>query len=487
LTLCRGFRIDSPCRPAPFSFLLITAALANALLFGIFVAHRSRSKRFVRPSAVATYCAALVSMFVAGCQSNAQYDQVARELRMQEDELYAMEDYVAQYQQLVCKYRTENAALKRQLAASGVSPTTRAPATNGTRTAPMDRSLDVTPPATDETTPAPGVQDPSVPPLEQTLHDETGPNSSGRRMRNGVTPAAAELVDNDSSAARALALEEEAKRPAATDVWLRGEVVANEAGGGPRMVVEIEPLDSEARPADFSGALSLMLTAPNDMGGESSVARWDYRPDDVRAAVDTTEGGKTIRLHLELPPDSPAVGATKMWVQLMSRRTGRLLTHSEISFSQPSLFSSKPGGVPSEFATEESPVVAAAHEEPADGENPAEESTSDSIATVSAEMFDGGWTIAKPWQPAGLPEAGEESSSEWRASLEPPPQAISTNVASRPKPRVSRPREAVIPPLEAAPKKLAKPSPWSPERASGASSRGSSRTVAARPTWSATR
>lgn len=52
-------------------------------------------------------------MFVAGCQSNAQYDQVARELRMQEDELYAMEDYVAQYQQLVCKYRNENAGRYR--------------------------------------------------------------------------------------------------------------------------------------------------------------------------------------------------------------------------------------------------------------------------------------------------------------------------------------------------------------------------------------
>jgi hypothetical protein len=426
-----------------------------------------------------------MSILVAGCQSNAQYDQAARELRMQEDELYAMEEYLAQYQQLVCKYRTENSALKRQLAANGVAPATRVPAANGTRTTPTDRSLDVTPPTTDETTPAPGVEDPSVPPLEQTLQDESGPN--GRRMRDRVMPAAAPIAEDGSNAAQALALEAVAEQPVATDVWLRGEVVANEAGGGPRMVVEIEPLDSEGRPADFNGALSLMLTAPNDEGGESSVARWDYRPDDARAAIDTTDGGKTIRLHLELPPDSPAVGATKVWVQLMSRRTGRLLAQSEINFAQPSLFSSKPGGMPSEFASDESPVVAAVHEEPANSENPAEEMTSSPIATVSAEMYDGGWTIAKPWQPAGLPEAGEESNSEWRASLEPPPQAISTSVAARQKPRVSRPREAVIPPLEAAPKSLAKPSPWSPKRASGADSRGPSRTAATRPTWSATR
>ena len=35
---------------------------------------------------------------------------------MQEDQIYAMQDYMQQYQQLVCQYRSENASLRRQLA-----------------------------------------------------------------------------------------------------------------------------------------------------------------------------------------------------------------------------------------------------------------------------------------------------------------------------------------------------------------------------------
>ena len=54
-------------------------------------------------------------LVMVGCRSNDQQDLITRELRMQEDQLYAMEDYISQYQQLVCKYRSENAALRRQM------------------------------------------------------------------------------------------------------------------------------------------------------------------------------------------------------------------------------------------------------------------------------------------------------------------------------------------------------------------------------------
>ncbi|MEX0613980.1 MAG: hypothetical protein WD229_17810, partial [Pirellulales bacterium] len=80
------------------------------------MAYRSQSQRLLRPPLLALLCAAVVPSLLAGCQSNAQQDLIAREMRMQEDQLYAMEDYLAEYQQLICKYRSENATLKRQLA-----------------------------------------------------------------------------------------------------------------------------------------------------------------------------------------------------------------------------------------------------------------------------------------------------------------------------------------------------------------------------------
>src|SRR4051812_32666662 len=59
--------------------------------------------------------AALFSLFVAGCQSNSERDLIARDRRMQEDQMWAMQDYIQQYQQLVCRFRSENASLRRQL------------------------------------------------------------------------------------------------------------------------------------------------------------------------------------------------------------------------------------------------------------------------------------------------------------------------------------------------------------------------------------
>lgn len=438
---------------------------------------------------MAAVCAGLMSL-MSGCQSNAQFDQVARELRMQEDELYALEDYLNQYQQLVCKYRTENAALKRQLADRGARPAT-SPRTDATT---PDEPVDTTP--SNDTTPA-DIQDPGVPPLQQTLPDSS--NSNGRRQRGRVTPASAE-GERQSLAARALALEAVDQSPPATEVWLHGEIVANETGGGPRMIVEVEPLDAEGRTTEFDGVLSLMLTAPGDDGRDVNVARWDYKPVEVHAATDAATGTNAIRFFLELPADSAATEAKKLWVRLFSRRTGRLVADSAIDLSQPSLFSSRDGMTSSANSMvsshEESPVVTASFaehdgdvEQVAVEEVAAEEDgdtgESREVAAISTGMFDGGWTIAKPGKPAGLPEAEEHAASEWRASSEPPPEVTSTEVAVREKPRVSRPREAIIPQLEPAPQTLTRRT-WSPERSGESAPRGS-RTAGRRPSWSATR
>lgn len=385
-----------------------------------------------------------------GCQSGGQYDQAARELRLQEDELYALENYLEEYQQLVCKYRTENAALKRQLAANGVSPARTAPRTmNGAQPTPAGPDAEGTPPSNN--TPSPEIDAPDVPPLE-------GTSSSDSPL---------------------------------SDVWLHGEIVANEEGGGPRVVVEIDPLDAESRVTAFDGGLSLMLMAPDDQGGKVNVARWDYRPAEVRAAVDAGSGSETIRFHLELPADTAATDASELWVRLLPRGGGKLLAHTEIDLLQPSLFSSKGDVVPSGIVAtagddaDEAPVVAAVYEESAYEKTDFEESSPTEGSPESGEMFDGGWTIARPGHPAGLAKNNDDDSSEWRASLEPPPTVTAHSTPARPKPRVSRPRESSKT-REMAASKQPKPTGWSPDRLNG-SSASSPRTASSRPSWSATR
>jgi hypothetical protein len=405
--------------------------------------------RFAWTSSRVVSCAVFTALLLPGCQSGGQYDQAARELRLQEDELYALENYLEEYQQLVCKYRTENAALKRQLAANGVSPATTAPRTmNGAQPTPAGPDGEGTPPANN--TPTPEIDAPDVPPLEGTSSNDSNPLS---------------------------------------DVWLHGEIVVNEEGGGPRMVVEIDPLDAESRVSAFDGALSLMLMAPDDQGGKVNVARWDYRPAEVRAAVDASSGSETIRFHLELPADTAATDASELWVRLLPRGGGKLLAHTEIDLLQPSLFSSKaeaPSGILTAAGdADEAPVVAAVYEESADDETAVDQTSPTDVSPVSGEMFDGGWTIARPGHPAGLPKNNDDDSSEWRASLEPPPTVTAHSATAQPKPRVSRPRESAKT-RDMASVKSPKPAGWSPDRLNG-SSANSPRTASSRPSWSATR
>jgi hypothetical protein len=477
LTFVGRFRIQWPGNRRCLSALIFLAS-AKALFFSEhFVAYRSLQTRIGWVPLAAMTCAALSSILSAGCQSSGQYDQVARELRMQEDELYALEDYLDQYQKLVCKYRSENAALKRQLAENGATPSKTRPS-NGSRRAPTGPSINV-PPA--DGTPPSEVESPEIPPLEETTSNDSNSTARGRRLRGRVKLAGGQIADGEVVHAQAIAFEPVASAPAVSDVWLHGEVVANQTGGGPRMLVKVEPLDAEGRPIAFSGPLSLMLMGPVEGGVQVPVARWDYRPQDVRAALSADGDGKTIQFHLELPPDTPTSDGTQLWVRLLQRQGAKLLAHADIKLQEPGLFSSRSevrsdhaAGSPLDADT--APMVATAGED--GGAMPT------GTASASSEVFDGGWTIARPGQPGGITKDGEAEKNDWRATLEQPPSVAASSAAAKPKPRVSRPRERT------APRNVAKAEPanrsaWSPERSAGAP-RDVSRT-ATRPTWSATR
>jgi hypothetical protein len=390
---------------------------------------------------------------------------------MQEDELYALEDYLDQYQKLVCKYRSENAALRRQLAENGVTaPSTSPRKSNGSPTAPGGPKIDV-PPPTDGTTPPAEIDTPDIPPLDVTSKYDSKSRAARSKSRGRVKLAGAQASEDKSSNVRAIAFESVDKSPTAKDVWLHGEVVANETGGGPRMLVEIEPQDAKGQPIEFHGALSLMLMAPNGSGNMESVARWDYRPQDVRSAVVAEGHGKTIRFFLELPANTQTTDGAQLWIQLLQRRVPKVLAHANVILREPSLFSSRKEDapariVPAELGTKEAPVVAA------------------DSGSVSSEMFDGGWTIAKPGQPGGIVKADKSEETNWRATLEMPPSVTTASTPSKPKPRISRPRKT------SEPRSMAKAKPplratWSPERAVGTPS--DVHQTATRPTWSATR
>jgi hypothetical protein len=455
LTLRRQFPIE-PSRKrlpthvgAPFRLGILATLRTTA------VSHRSQFKRLLRVS-LALFSP--MQLVVAGCQSNAQQDLVARELRMQEDQIYAMEDYLAEYQKLICKYRMENAALRQRLGEDDETalpaPGPRERARNGTSPGRNGPDVEVPRPETDGTEPEPQIELPEVPPLEET--------SSGGfdHQSDPVVPA--------------VAMEASEHETVIQEVWLHGEVVENDAGG-PRLVVDVEPIDAGGEPARFDGSLSLMLLAADAGGGRQSLGRWDFPAEEVQLASGSENDG-VIRFYLELPADTLASEATEMWVRLLPESGEKLLAHAPLDLHAPGEFSSLAEPPWPSTPGKEEPIITASHEIAPIG-----------VGVVQTELADAGWSTAKPGEPASVPDASSAAAGEWRASDEPMPVAVASRPVVRVEPRVttSAPKRQA---RRAAVADRGKPAAWSPDRpAEESDARPQMAKRERRPSWSATR
>jgi hypothetical protein len=248
------------------------------------------------------------------------------------------------------------------------------------------------------------------------------------------------------------------------EVSLRGEVIENNEGGGARLAIDVEPRDATGAPTDYDGAISIMLVEPTDHEGSEKLARWDYQPADVQAALDSS-GGERIRFHVELPSDAPVPDESELWVQLLPKQGGRLVAHADIDLQQPGTFASRDAEPATRDSIEDHEVMTAVYQEASD------------VPPVESAVLDAGWTTARPGEPAGI--APENDSEQWRASLEPPPEAIAT---ARPGPSTRRLSSTQREKRTIASK--SRGASWSPDRSSGSSAASK---TAARPAWSATR
>jgi hypothetical protein len=448
--------------------------------------YRSHTKRSFR-SIFARLLALAISLCIVGCQSNSDRDLIARDRRMQEDQIYALQDYVNQYQRLLCKYRSENASLRRQLSESYPAETTsteqqpalhsrlipapkdspqfQAPATPGVK------QQQAPPPAA-----LPAVETPDVPPLK-TSTGAMPPASAdyANAPRNNasntplVLPASYEEPVHTDKRSEGGDNADTSRLPLnSTPLSLTGEVVAN-GNGGPRLKIEVASAD-QSKP--FVGTASLMLLAVNEAGEQHSLGRWDYSANDVRAAFDMTAQVPLMRYFIELPSGVPLNESTQLWVRLVPQSGEKLLAHASVNLSSPGSFSSEP--LPSH--SPHADVVAASYTE----------DQSAPTADAPAEMSGTRWAIALPGKPANLsPKARDESGAGgWRASSEPTP-ATPIAADDRPLPKLHPAIRDEKPTENTAKESLETPTKrtgWSPER-----SGNTPQNLATKPSWSATR
>ena len=422
-----------------------------------------------------------MAFFIAGCQSNSDRDLIARDRRMQEDQMWAMQDYIQQYQQLVCQFRSENASLRRQLnddrnssaAEREPQPVPRTPVSQPP-TSRAPNYPDSSPPGTEQkqVPSPPNIQMPDVPPLKQgTLIDrrnqyESLADESGRANLERYAQLASYETPVDGLAAPPAGSSSAHDAPPTAispDVLVSGEVVANDNEGGPRLEIDVESFDQSGHMARFDGNVSLALLT-SEGGVQHRIARWDFGPDDVRTAMDTTASEPTMRFRVELPAGTKVEGATELWAKLAPTNGARLFSHAKINLTKPGVFSSRTDKV---WASEES-VVAASYVD-----------TSTQPAETTASINESEWSTAKPGKPAILPPESDEATGGWKAATGPLPAVVestkppATMRAERPKPTETAPMKT--PPIE-----VAKKPSWTPERPG-------KQAQATRPSWSATR
>jgi hypothetical protein len=450
----------------------------------------------------------------AGCQSNSERDLIARERRRQEDQIYALQDYINQYQQLVCRYRSENSTLKRQLSDGCVAegqlaepdtmpeprPRNGSPAT---RNGPRFQTPQTPSTNPKQRQPEPVIESPDVPPLKTTTdvdpsavteapfaqpaaQDETTPHVLATSFDGAVPPfitdepTAAEHPADDAtaitvtSAANALTDQSDADTPSeptapARNVKLFGEVVANDAGGGPRVVVHLAALDKYGRAEALDANVSLVLVAPGSDGQQQALGRWDFGPDDVRAAFDESASEPEMKFHIELPAETPLNESTQLCVRIAPQVGAALFALASVDLTHPGAFTSETD----QLSLADEAVAPASFVE-----------TATPMPNLSVAINEGAWATAQPGKPANLPAASDDAieNSGWRTSSDPLATVVASSTASKPKPIVESLKDRLAAARSAGSKANLKKSGWSPDRPGLAS-----RPVAARPSWSPSR
>jgi hypothetical protein len=465
----------------------------------------------------ATFALAWLAVWplVAGCQSGAQQDLIARELRMHEDQIYAMEDYLTQYQQLVCKYRSENEALRRRLAdeyydGDALPAPRQTPRTGGGRTAPPSgTSIEIRETPGREGQQAPPreieIEVPDVPPLEGSTSDESTSQEIVRavHLESRVTGAGAAAIDEAASGQAAsaagkphpkssikptgMARAQKIVAQSPPPLRLHGEVHASQAGGGPRFVVNVEPLD-ELETGPFEGEASLMLLAPKKPRHQQRLARWDFGGEDVKTAREDAGDDHALRFYLELPATTPIDPSTELWVRLVPRDGEKLLAHTKVDLSLPGRFASSTASGMNEMTGRlgQGPGMSRESRVDAPGAPPIRTQDGD-----TASLLEGDWSIARPGQPANLPRAEELLMGGWRTSSEPIAEIAQASAITKPDAPVVLQASHVENGSLSKPARTYKRPTWSPDRGSVSSANSDDSatraTASKRPPWSATR
>lgn len=330
---------------------------------------RANSARAGAGGLLARLLPAACCLLLSGCQNGRQLqaDLYQRELRLQEDEIYRLEDYVEEYQAIVCSQREEISRLKRELDSSDSYDRGKSPGASRDEATPSPGPTLAEPaaPGTPISAPDPADEAPPFKPSPSTGEplDAAPPFEGASRLRDDAPILAAA-----QGAASPVAFRRPAAEPRLLDappdpypsapVRTAGEPPrqrsatpgaqplpatadpATESVADTALTLEVRPHDGGALMArvgdrrgslrEFAGTASVLLTDPTAAGLHKRVARWDFTAEEVGSL--RVSGYEAIELPVALPETTPTDRPLRLWVRLVDRGGRRRLQATDVAF-----------------------------------------------------------------------------------------------------------------------------------------------------------
>lgn len=321
-----------------------------------------KSARLIQ-SATLVIARTVVLLLVAtsvGCRNNAaQRDAYIRELRMQEDQIYELQDYMNEYQQLLCEQRKENARLRAQLAGDKRPPES---ADDRDETDDNGRSLldrprlerrgpgdteelpdidfgEPTMPEVDLGEPVPGGELEELPGAEPDNADALD-DLSQATGRHSAELASASYDPRGGEVRSAVFAPPIQPTQPATSCAIYAEQMPLEPGASDDstsigLMAIVEPLTADGSAGYFVGEVSLMLVDPLASDEDWEISRWDYTPEEVEQAW-RDNSRRVLDLPLAAPSTTPLGRPLELWVRLVPADEDRkVLCSTAVTLADP--------------------------------------------------------------------------------------------------------------------------------------------------------
>ena len=269
-------------------------------------------------------------LVVGGCRGGGGSELLERELRLQEDRLFQLQDALDQCQAMLDASRRENQAIKKEIISgdrgaateSGVpggisGPTIEMPAGDdepASRLTPPKRGGSPRRKLESEPEIVPGVEvEPGMPDEPEVVPaDEIPAYEDAPRKRVGGRGASTAVTDK-----RIVKL--------ALNKQLTGGLSHDGQAGDEGIMVVFEPRNAAGQLVKESGDVSIVVIDPAVSGPAARVARWDYTSDEVSQHFRKTALGQGLYFELPWPSQPPKHKKVQLFVRYTTT-DGRKIT-----------------------------------------------------------------------------------------------------------------------------------------------------------------